>query len=239
MVKVMPVFHAMDFEMQNEIIRHCQSDNKLGLHPDSAKFCDAIDRVLSMNKMQRLIVEKVFYNLRNIPNFNCDRIEDQLLLYICGEGGVGKSRVVYVIELGCTFLSRDSNMVITAPTGAAADNIGGSTIHTSFAIGVRNRNRKSNAISNLWTARCIMIVDEISMVEQEMLSNMGKQLAKACALSNSGTAVFGGLPIVIVMGDFYQFPPIAGRSLWGEPQTDEDHNGKTLWLSFFAVITFT
>ncbi len=73
-----------------------------------------------------------------------------------------------------------------------------------------------------------MIVDEISMVELEILSNMGKQLAKAQGLSNSSMAVFGGLPIVIVMGDFYQFPPIAGRPLWGKPQTDEDHNGKTL-----------
>ncbi len=82
-----------------------------------------------------------------------------------------------------------------------------------------------------------MIVDEISMVKLEMLSNMGKQLAKARSLSNSRTTVFGRLPIVIVMGDFYQFLPIAGRPLWGEPQTDEDHNRKTLWLSFSSVIT--
>ncbi len=192
-----------------------------------------------MNKMQRLIVEQVFYNLRNIPNFNYDQIEDQLLLYIRGKGGVGKSRVGHAIELGCTLLSQDSDLVITTPTDAAVDNIGGSTIHTSLAIGVRNRNGKSNAISNLWTARCIIIVDEISMVELKMLSNMGKQLAKARGFSNSSTAVFGGLPIFIVIGDFYKFPPIASRSLWGEPQTDEDYNGKTLWLSFSSVITLT
>lgn len=229
----------MGLKMRNKIIRYCQSDNQLGLHPDSTKLCNAIDRVLLMNEMQRLIVEKVFHSLSKIPNFNCDRIEDQLLLYICGEGGVRKSRIVHAIELGCALLLRDSDLVITAPMGAAADNIGGSTIHTSLAIGVRNRHGKSNAISNLWTARCIMIVDEISMVKLEMLSNIGKQLAKARGLSNSSTAVFGGLPIVIVMGNFYQFPPIAGRPLWGKPQTDDDHNGKTLWLSFSSVITLT
>ncbi len=70
-----------------------------------------------------------------------------------------------------------------------------------------------------------MIVDEISMVELEMLSNMGKQLAKARRLSNSSTAVLGGLPIVIVMGNFYPFPSIASRPLWDKPQTDKDHNG--------------
>ncbi len=82
-----------------------------------------------------------------------------------------------------------------------------------------------------------MIVDEISMVKLEILSNIGKQLAKAQGLSNSSIAVFEGLPIIIVMRDFYQFPPIAGRPLWGKPQTDENHNGKTLWLSFSLVIT--
>ena len=62
-------------------------------------------------------------------------------------------------------------------------------------------------------------------------------MAKPRGLSNSSMAVFGGLPIVIVMGDFYQFLSIAGCSLWDELQTDEDHNGKTLWLYFFSVIT--
>ena len=55
-----------------------------------------------------------------------------------------------------------------------------------------------------------MIVDEISMVKLEILSNIRKQLAKACGLSNSSMAVFGGLPIVIVMKNFYQFLPIVG-----------------------------
>ncbi len=101
--------------------------------------------------MQRLIVEKVFHSLSKISNFNCDRIEDQLLVYIRGEGGVGKSRIVHAIEMGCTLLSRNSDLVITVPTGTAADNIGGSTIHTSLTIGVRNIHGKSNVISNLWT----------------------------------------------------------------------------------------
>ncbi len=64
-------------------------------------------------------------------------------------------------------------------------------------------------------------------------------MAKARGLSNSSMTVFGGLPIVIVMENFYQFPPIAGRLFWGEPQTNKDHNRKTLWLSFSSVIMLT
>ncbi len=102
-----------------------------------------------MNEMQRLIVEKVFHSLSQISNFNCDWIEDHLLLYIRVEGGVGKSRAVHAIEMGCALLSQNSDLVITAPTDATADNIGGNTIHTSLAIGVRNRHKKSNTIFNL------------------------------------------------------------------------------------------
>ncbi len=73
-----------------------------------------------------------------------------------------------------------------------------------------------------------MIVDELSIVKMEILSNIGKQLAKAYSFFNFSTTVLGGLPIVIVMGNFYQFLPIAVRLLWGETQTDKDHNGKIL-----------
>ena len=84
-----------------------------------------------------------------------------------------------------------------------------------------------------------MIVNEISIIELEMLSNMGKQLAKARSLSNFSTAVFGGLLIIIVMGYFYHFLPIAGHLLWGKPQIKKDHNSKILWLFFTLVITLT
>lgn len=66
----------MRLKMRNKIIRYCQSDNEFGFHPKFAKLYNAINYVLSMNRMQRLIVEKVFYSLTNILNFNCDQIKD-------------------------------------------------------------------------------------------------------------------------------------------------------------------
>lgn len=102
--------------------------------------------------MQKLIIEKVFYSLSKIPNFNCDQIDDQLLLYIYGEGRVGKSRIVHAMEIEYGLLLQDLDLVITIPTRVIANNIGGSTIHTSLAIGIKNRHENSNAISNLWTA---------------------------------------------------------------------------------------
>ena len=125
--------------------------------------------------MPRFIVEKVFYSLNKIPNFNYNRIlENQLLIYICGEGGVGNSKIIHAIELGYTLLLQNFDLVITAPISTTVDNIIDSTIYISFAIGVKNRYRKSNIIFNLWTAWCIMIMDEISIVKLEILSNIEK-----------------------------------------------------------------
>lgn len=95
------------------------------------------------------MIEKVFYNLSNIPNFNCDWIEDQLLLYIYDKSGIGKSRVISAIKLKYTFLLRDFDFVIIALIGARANNISNSIIHINFAIGIKNKYIKSNAISNL------------------------------------------------------------------------------------------
>lgn len=105
--------------------------------------------MLLINEIPRLIVNKVFYSLSNIPNFNYDQIEDQLLLYISGKSGLEKSRVAHIIELKCTLLLHDSDLVIIALIGAVADNTDSSIIHTSLIISIKNRYGKSKAISNL------------------------------------------------------------------------------------------
>lgn len=161
------------------------------------------------------------------------------MLYVRGERGVGKSQVVNALELGFSLLSCRGDFVLVSLTGAAADNIGGSTIHTCLSISVRGKQGHANKVSSLWTKQCALIVDEISMVDLEMLSNMARQLAKAKGLENKSTAVFGGLPIIILMRNFYQFSPVVGRPLWEQPRLNDDHSGKMLWECFNLVLTLT
>lgn len=79
----------------NIFLLYSYINNQLGPYPDAVNLCRAIDQVLPMNKMQRLIIEKVFHSLINAPISNCDQRENQLLLYVCGKDGVGKSYVVH------------------------------------------------------------------------------------------------------------------------------------------------
>lgn len=58
-----------------------------------------------------------------------------------------------------------------------------------------------------------MIIENINIIKLEILFNIGKQLTKACNLSNFSTIVFRGLPIFIIIKDFYQFFFIAGHPL--------------------------
>jgi hypothetical protein len=59
-----------------------------------------------------------------------------------------------------------------APTGAAANNIGGNTYHTSLGILI-NRSQTSMATSRvgkLWSHKIIMLIDEVSMMDLGMIS---------------------------------------------------------------------
>jgi hypothetical protein len=63
-----------------------------------------------------------------------------------------------------------------APTGPAAYNIGGRTIHTALGINITNRLRTNlgSYIPALWRDKTVMIIDEISMVGQDMLSTINQ-----------------------------------------------------------------
>ena len=70
------------------------------------------------------------------------------------------------------------------------------------------------------------------------LSIINNRCKVAKSQDRSSPDFFGGLPIVLFMGDFFQFPPVRGPALWSEPRpgNDEDANGKIIWHMFKNVI---
>ncbi len=59
---------------------------------------------------------------------------EHLLIYSRVEGGVGKSRVMKVIEMGFILLNKRKKLVISAPTNSIANGISGSTVHTALDV---------------------------------------------------------------------------------------------------------
>ncbi|KAH6699886.1 hypothetical protein BKA61DRAFT_621230 [Leptodontidium sp. MPI-SDFR-AT-0119] len=71
-----------------------------------------------------------------------------------------------------------------------------------------------------------------------MLSTVNRQCKIAKSLDRSSPDLFGGLPIVLLMGDFYQFSPVRGPALWQNPRqgNDEHANGRLIWHRFTNII---
>ncbi len=109
-------------------------DDIITAKADCKAITDHIHAVLLLNPLKHLVVEGIFdYVIRNIGRLYVIR-EDQLLLYVRGEGGVGKIRVIHVLEIGFTLLNRRNELMISAPTRYTAEGIRGSIVHTAFNI---------------------------------------------------------------------------------------------------------
>jgi hypothetical protein len=83
-----------------------------------------------------------------------------------------------------------------------------------------------------------MIVDEVSMMDLGMLSVIDSHYKAARSLDRNSTDCFGGIPVVILIGDFFQFPPVRGPPLWKAPRPGKDNkaNGQLIWHQFKQVI---
>lgn len=76
----------------------------------------------------------------------------------------------------------------------------------------------------------------MSMIDLSSLSVINNHCKSARSLDRSSPDLFGGLPVVILMGDFCQFPPVRGQPLWKMPQSEAEHVGKLIWQQFNQVI---
>ncbi|MDO8522801.1 MAG: PIF1 family DEAD/DEAH box helicase [bacterium] len=130
-------------------------------------------------------------------------------VFLTGEPGSGKTHTIneYVAYLR----AKGTEPAITASTGIAATHIGGMTIHSWSGIGIKTHldeyelDRISSTkyiVKRVMSAR-ILIIDEISMLPPNALS----MIDAVCREIKQNSAPFGGLQVVLV-GDFFQLPPI-------------------------------
>jgi len=127
-------------------------------------------------------------------------------LFVSGPGGVGKSYLVkHIMD------KFPESTVLLAPTGIAALNIGGSTIHSTFKFPMsiltkKHHSRVNDKVHDLFGPDSPVqriIIDEISMVRADIFETLDQHLRRAKRLS----VPFGGIQIIVV-GDFYQLPPV-------------------------------
>ena len=125
-----------------------------------------------------------------------------------------------------------------APTGVAAININGTTIHTALAIPKESgdnlpplSDQKRTQIRIALSDLKLVIIDEISMVSNTTLLHIHQRLKEIFATPNN--QLFAGLSI-ITLGDMYQLPPIRQRLVFKEYKNNV-HNLCHPWLVFKMI----
>ena len=115
-------------------------------------------------------------------------------IFLTGGAGVGKSYLTKEL-----IKKYPRNLVVLAPTGIAAVNVGGQTIHSFFEFS-RNLS-KLNSISypkkKLIQKTDLIIIDEISMVSKKLFDKINERLFE---VDYKGK--------LLIVGDFYQLPPV-------------------------------
>jgi len=212
--------------------------SRLGQDPSPSDVTHLITEVMPLNAKQKRTVSMIFYHALRLQGKPTVEKDEQFLLYVGGEGGTGKSRIIDAVRLGMALLEREKEILVIAPTGNAAKNVQGSTIHTGLDVAVRGHRKRGTSarVRSLWANKTMLIIDEISMVSSKLMDSIDKQCKLLKSLDSNSSAVFGGLHIVIVLGDFHQFSPIQAKALWRKQETNNEERGQLLWHMFKDVV---
>ncbi|MBP7185115.1 MAG: AAA family ATPase [Saprospiraceae bacterium] len=125
--------------------------------------------------------------------------------FLTGRAGTGKSTLLQLFKN-----TTKKNVIVLAPTGIAALNVGGQTIHSFFGlppriISVHDIPKRTKKFRSLYEKIDTIVIDEISMVRADLLDNIDASLR----INRQGKEhlPFGGVQ-VIFFGDMFQLPPV-------------------------------
>jgi len=147
----------------------------------------------------------------------CAAIVSLCTLIVSGQGGTGKSRVIDILSRLISAKVSDAHLpvVTAAPTGLAAFNIGGTTIHRLLSLPVehgkpadycRLQQEQLTLLRATLKGVRLWIIDEVSMVSSITLFYIHMRLTEIMC-SNQ---LFGDINIVF-FADFLQLPPVKGN----------------------------
>jgi ATP-dependent DNA helicase PIF1 len=149
-------------------------------------------------------------------------------MFLTGRAGTGKTTFLHTFNR----LNQTKNMAVVAPTGVAAINAKGRTIHSFFRIDPRQlflpgdarlqpgiKNKKESIFSTFQFTKSrlevirkldVLIIDEISMVRVEILDIIDQILR---VFRRKMHLPFGGVQLILI-GDPFQLPPIVRDQDW-------------------------
>jgi len=126
-------------------------------------------------------------------------------MFITGKAGTGKSTLLRLFRT-----TTKKKVIVLAPTGVAALNVKGQTLHSFFGFPPKlmtHKDIKKRRFRKLYENVDIIIIDEISMVRADMMDNIDLFLKK----NRGNQQPFGGVQMVF-FGDLFQLPPVVASN---------------------------
>lgn len=139
-------------------------------------------------------------------------------LFLTGKAGTGKTTFLKGLKADC-----HKQVMVTAPTGVAAINAGGVTLHSFFQLpfgpyipGQTAQGRDSYRFfrfskekKRIIKGLDLLVIDEISMVRADLLDSVDAVLQRL----RRNDRPFGGVQLLLI-GDLFQLPPVAKPDEW-------------------------
>ncbi len=143
-------------------------------------------------------------------------------IFLTGKAGTGKTTFLHSLKE-----KSPKRMVVVAPTGVAAINAGGVTIHSFFQLpfgpilpgrlSEDNKNSRESAFIHKFSKKKIniirsidlLVIDEVSMVRADLLDGIDQVLKRF----RDRRQPFGGVQLLMI-GDLQQLPPVVKQDEW-------------------------
>ncbi|MEO6187853.1 MAG: AAA family ATPase, partial [Ginsengibacter sp.] len=139
-------------------------------------------------------------------------------IFLTGKAGTGKTTFLKYLKENCS-----KNIVVAAPTGVAAINAAGVTLHSLFQLPFHpflpTKNNKEELLQKIRYNRQrqqllrkmeLLVIDEISMVRCDTMDAIDTILK---SVRRKHDLPFGGVQLLCI-GDLHQLPPVAQRHEW-------------------------
>ena len=202
----------------------------LDMHLSSHDQLTLYERESMLNADQRRVFDTVKTHLlheRSHENNECLCNDlKPLRLFISGVGGTGKSFLIETIKILVTSIWKSDDLLcaVAAPTGLAAFNVGGVTMHRLFQLPIEHSARAAGYWALPKQSQKVMkttlsnvrlfVIDEISMVSSLNLAYVHMRLEELF----SENEWFGSRNMLFV-GDLLQLPPVAGSPVFEKVST--------------------
>ncbi len=135
-------------------------------------------------------------------------------IFLTGKAGTGKTTFLHAIQK-----ETHKRMVVTAPTGVAAINAGGVTLHSFFQMPFGpfvpggevflEKHRVRREKKNIMRSLDLLVIDEISMVRADLLDGVDTVLRRY----RKSDLPFGGVQLLMI-GDLQQLSPVVKSDEW-------------------------